>query len=1158
MGEDAFWAAREGDALLHSSFAADFISSAFELAATVAVGALAVAAVAGVIYGGAIIGGVATIGAAMGALSCSTVLIINAAVGIGMAASGLSEKISQWGDQLGNWLSPPTIQGHILTGSPDTRINSKRAARAAGVPPSRADLEMIAAQQAEDEAKVKEAERLAAERPILDRAADYLSGAGHSLNLAVQKNTTLEGAKDTGLSILKEAGHFVSEMWQPTVASATPSDPRDEDKIDCHKHPATFSDFCRQKAANPLDTALDLLFNPLGALEIGFQALSGVLGSAKGLFTGKEVAEYIAEGARDVRINSQPAARSNVRCTCEAKVTYEPENGKHVSNDVRIGGPLVIVRDIKSGKSPIALVASIALAFMGKGRMWSKLTCFLQGVAISVVTQKATQALINPVDAASGAKYLAGDEDLDFSLPGHYPLDWQRLYNSRSEAAPGLFGVGWRTEYEVSLERTPGAPDERHQSYIDPLGRRLVMDPVAPGGGFYCPEEGLAVRRGEDGHWLMLSDDGTHRLFEPDPTHPERQRLRLLGDRNRNTITLHYDAHGRLTDLVGELNRPHLRLVYDPALSATHAGHRRPTHIERCHPDNTPETLVRYRYDTLGQLTEVCSPDDQLLRQFAYDAGQRMILHRLPEGEVCHYRWAQLQGPDETAWRVIEHWTGSGEHYHLHYNLPERALKVSDSLGRTRYHQWNAAGQITRYQDELNRISRFVWSEARQLLAFTDAEGSTWRYTYDRFGHLTETHDPLGRATQTTWHTIWHEPLTETNTAGHTWRHVYDEQGNRIATADPERGITRTQYDTFGQPIKITDARGGHTSLLWNEDGQLMRHSDCSGALTHYFYDTRSQLTQITHPSGERTTYQYNERGQLTGVTQPDGGQERYSLTPSGQLTARTDATGARTGYTYDARSLVCQRIDAAGRRIGFEHDAYGRLTALVNENAERYRFTYDAADQLIEQTDLDGRPQQLTYDARGDVIAVRHGTSAVHDEGTSTSTAANATPLDHTFIRDALGRLITKHTADGSTSYHYDPADNLCMVRKTRTDTPPEKISFTYNKLGDLLSETTAQGTLKHTLDILGNRCSTTFPDGRAVQSLTYGSGHIHQINLDGELISDFERDAAHREIARTQGQLSTFTRLDALGRVQKKQTCRAKGAPITAMTQRGGSRGR
>ncbi|MFS2027507.1 RHS repeat domain-containing protein [Massilia sp. CT11-137] len=60
-----------------------------------------------------------------------------------------------------------------------------------------------------------------------------------------------------------------------------------------------------------------------------------------------------------------------------------------------------------------------------------------------------------------------------------------------------------------------------------------------------------------------------------------------------------------------------------------------------------------------------------------------------------------------------------------------------------------------------------------------------------------------------------------------------------------------------------------------------------------------------------------------------------------------------------------------------------------------------------------------------------------------------------------------------------------------------------------------------------------TTLPDGRILNNLYYGSGHLHQVNLDGEVITDIERDRAHRMVARTQGALVSQFRYDPVGRL-------------------------
>ena len=101
-------------------------------------------------------------------------------------------------------------------------------------------------------------------------------------------------------------------------------------------------------------------------------------------------------------------------------------------------------------------------------------------------------------------------------------------------------------------------------------------------------------------------------------------------------------------------------------------------------------------------------------------------------------------------------------------------------------------------------------------------------------------------------------------------------------------------------------------------------------------------------------------------------------------------------------------------------------------------------------------------------------------------------------------------------------------------------------------VDEVTGQShTLRHSHDPLGNRTQTQLPTlpgqphlQRALNYLHYGSGHLHQINYSQrdtrsadalavhQLISDIERDALHRETARSQGRLGTRYALDPLGR--------------------------
>ncbi|SVG01957.1 RHS repeat-associated core domain-containing protein [Shigella flexneri] len=951
--EEAFWAARQGDALLHTSFMADVLGAVLEVAANVVIDAL-------------IVGTTSLLATSVGiTMGCTAVVLTGFVAGVPMVYTGVTEKVSEACSALANMLFPPQIEGYILTGSGDTWINSKPAARAAATAASRQDIE---AQEAQAKAEQEEAQRQEDARTFRDVAGEYLEMAG-AIALAVNPVTgpvlmsralhdqlsTEEGRSE----MVDGVTHFVSELWQPTVASAAPgSTPTPDDKIDCHKHPSSLTQFLAQKKAafldDPLGTALNLL-NPGGMLETAFQGVNAVIGSISNLFKGDDeppAAEYIAEGARDVRINSQPATRSGARCTCEARVVNEPGNGAFVSPDVRIGGPLLVVRDIRSGRSQITLVATVALMFLRPGKMLSKIACFAASVGMSMLTQKATSALPHPVNAATGAKYLADDDDFDFSLPGHFPLDWQRVYSSRDERTEGMFGQGWSVMYEVSLVCTPGSADENCMTFVSGMGRRLDMEAVLPGGGFYSPGEGLAVRRGEQGHWLISSDDGQCFLFEADPHHPQRQRLKMLGDRNSNCLNLYYDDRGRIVEISGEQQRPCIRLYYELA-----AHPRRVTQIYQHFPETAPLLLRRYSYDEAGHLNGVYDSTGHLLREFAYDENHCMTLHRQPGGEGYYYQWGWYEGPDDAAWRVTGHHTDSGEQYRLAWDLAQRRLCVTDGLGRTRYHQWDAQNQVTAYQDEAGQVTTFRWSdEERLLLGMTDPQGGKWRYVYDLQGHITETHDPLGRVEQAQWHPVWHQPETEVDAAGN----LLGRRAGERATAENSvvpfnrlmsyRGV-HYRYDEFGRAVE-KEGRSGTQSYRYDAEHRMVEVTTARGTY-RYVYDALGRRTEKQHisPDGKpynRTKFLWDGM-RLAQESRPEG-------------------TGSLYIYRDQGSYEPLARVDKAGKEgpnriLYFHTDVNGAPEEMTDSDGKIVWETgYQVWGNTIQEKDHGGVEQNLRY----------------------------------------------------------------------------------------------------------------------------------------------------------------------------------------------------
>jgi len=897
------------------------------------------------------------------------------------------------------------------------------------------------------------------------------AGTVTSDSAALPADETPEG------TFLDIARGFFSELWRPTVATPAPGAiPKPSDHVTCERH-------------SPMPV------------------------------------QYIAEGSDRVFINGQPAARSGDRSTCDAVVV----SSGLISPNVRIGGERLVVRPIRSGKTPgIGLAVSALMMLKGGPRKFvSNLPCMLFGGVNTFVVSQVTAALgramsgsPHPVHAATGAKVLGGVEELDVVLPGLIPIEWQRFYNSRDERRDGLFGAGWSVPFEVSVVVEPHPEGGERLVYTDEQARQIDMGAIALGGAVFSAGEGLAVKRHDDGRLLIESEDGLYRLFEPTSPDPSRLQLSQLGDRNDNRVHLKYDAAGRLVGLRDSLHVACLDVAYSTRWP------QRVERLERVFDDGSHETVASYAYDESGDLAEVTDAMGNLQRRFVYNADRRMVEHQLPGGLRCFYEWGLI---DDREWRVVRHYTDEGDDYRFDYDLDAGRTVVTDGLNRRSERRWNAQHQITEYIDNLGLAWRFAWNDARQLLGATDPQEGEWRYTYDDTGNLETTEDPLGRCELTQWLEHWSLPRLETDAAGNTWQYRYDARGNCTHAVDPLGHITQFRYDGYGQVIEIIDATGKSRKQHWNEFGQLTESIDCSGYPTRFSYDRRGFLQGITDALGERTVYRHDALGRLFQRVLPDGRVDQYEWALGGRLTRHTDPTGASTLYEYDRRGQFRQRTDALRREVRFAHDAYGRLHTLTNENGEHYRFAWDAGDRLVVQQDLDSSQRRYAYDGLNNVVRIRQLASPNEEAFAKDS-------IIHELKRDAAGRLIAKVTADGETAYTYDARDQLIHIVFTGAGAEQHSVGFAYDALSQLVSESGATGVLQHHYDELGNRVQSRLPDGRWLNHLRYGGGHVHQINLDGLVICDVERDRLHREVLRTQGQLNTRTQYDRAGRLRSR----------------------
>ena len=1078
---DEFIAARIDDPLVHSSGLADFVSGLVE----------------GAIYLGIYTGAVALCGTGIGGV-----------LGLGLAvAAGVSGLPAKIGDKAGDLVDsaigflglkgPPDAK--ISSGSDNVRIMGKPAARAAGT----VDHAYLAAFPAGEEEESLSAEDVVAMLSAgIAATASVMKHPGNAAGALYDRVTHIDGD-----GIKKYFSGIWSDLTQPMVESASP-----------HATPA------------PKDT---------------------VLCSKNHL---AENANFIAEGSRKVLINGQPAARNGDRSTCEAKIEVA-ENPR-----VRIGGGSIVVRDIRSGKNFSAYVLGSILGGLGSRQVIKSLYNLVRsrrplrllresvcplvvGAADSVATEvvgmigiQAVQTQ-HPVNIATGAKVLAGQEDLDFSLTDRIPLHWQRVYHSRNRAT-GLLGTGWMLPFETRFIRRANGLVWR-----DISGRELGIGPVKPGEVIECLEDGMTLWFSPQGAIVLQSDQGEFQLYEPDPQRAGEWRITRIYDRHENCQHYEYNDAGQLTGISGDNQALDVALSYEPQHGRLSAVH------QVC--DGVHHLLVRYRYNAHGQLTAVEDADGIVTRRFGWDAASDcMASHSYATGLTVTYEWRPAA--DGAEWRVTEYQVRDDrqqvlEHWLIDADEQAGRATVTCLSGGSSEHHWDHLYRITHYTDSYGAQWRYHWATDSELLKATvDPDGNRWEYNHDQRGNLTMVRDPLGQATLTTWHEVYAFPRKEVLPDGAVWEYRYNNRGDVTELVDPADGVTRFEWNDQGDLVQRTDALGNTHRFWWDERGQLLRDEDCSGHQSHRIYDERGRQISLSLPGGGTERWQWTAAGRLACHIRADGRETRYDYDRAGMPAGMNTDGFSERQVTRNARGQVITETDPAGHQVRYRYDRSGRLQTLINPNGDSWRFEYDNGNRLLAQRDWAGRRTAYHYTRQGRVAEV-----------VRESLAADDSAQTHRYGYDAVGRLTVKETATGRTEYVYGAREvkirraALAAWRQAaaRGEEPEweETLSFSRDALGNLTAEENHSGRWQHAYDALGNLSATTLPDGRELQHLRYGSGHLLQLTLQHQGqrtgLAEYGRDRLHREISRSQGALTQETRYDAAGRITLRGSRGAQG---------------
>lgn len=929
----------------------------------------------------------------------------------------------------------------------------------------------------------------------------------------------------------------------------------------------------------------------------------------------------VAEGATNVWFNCRRAARKGDAVDCDAKISSGSEN-------VMIGTPPLPVlkkrnQEISDWEREAASYLRIAAGIIGgaAGSLKDGIGCFGANIAIAVGITGATMAtglgsslphadygkkggsafggwLGNavqgkPIHVPSGAKFLT--DEVDAYLPAPLPLIWSRYYNSK-DARTGILGKGWSTPDFMELVFHEG-----EITFYGPNGRDLRFKDIEAGEKIYYVDEQFQVYRAAGGAYYIaypkigeVLEFGARASFQ----NGERLVLQVLADLNGNCITYERDQSGLLRTISAS-NGLSLNLYYKNIGDFC----TRLAHVTMPMDDvGGQKMLACYSYSEHGDLISVTDESGLIIREFAYQQNM-MVMQRLATGLRCYYEWDRL----EPKGRVVNHWMEDGESYQFFYGPPDEYgnydVSCIDNLNAKQFWTCNKDQNVVAYTNPLGQIHKFEWNAWRLLIAYVSPQEERYSFAYDGRGQLASVVNPLGLVTRAMWEDRYGLISMVVESDGSAWCYSYDDAGNLTEIMHPDGLTENTVYNEVGLPVMLIDAKGGVKRINYNNEAQVVQFTDCSGQSTHYEYNNDFDLVEMVDAKGFITNCRYDKNHRLQAVQYADSAIYQYGYDLVGQTTYAVDPLGRQVNWTYDRRGRLAQQQDPEGRIVALHYDNSHNLSHLVNENGESFQFIYDAANRMVEELRVGGTRVTVERNANGWPIAVTHY-PAIGDDILSAAgdTTAGQTPeitgwgdvssdaqgklrdlpIRTELVRDAIGRLVEKRTAQYHFHYHYDAASRLTKATKSQVIAseldqqidpriqlqPLHTTNFGYDLVGNLISEeaiderTGERHNLCHSHDELDNRTQTMLPGDsqvakrQALHYLYYGSGHLHQINyslqsgdhLTGseahQLICDLDRDELHQEVLRSQGELNTRRSYDPVGRLSGSWT-RAGMAP-------------
>jgi RHS repeat-associated protein len=389
-----------------------------------------------------------------------------------------------------------------------------------------------------------------------------------------------------------------------------------------------------------------------------------------------------------------------------------------------------------------------------------------------------------------------------------------------------------------------------------------------------------------------------------------------------------------------------------------------------------------------------------------------------------------------------------------YYDLAGQLIKTKDELGRVHQNTYNNRGWMTESMNALNQRTTYGYDEAGNRTTTKDALGNTYTSVYDDLGRQTVSITPLGLRATTVFDAAgnvesvkdargietryFYDDLnrrTKTVEAygtslARTLTSVYDKVGNLTASINALGHAYTFGYDALNRRVTVKDPLSHVNTSAYNAVGNLISVTDALNKTVTYGYDALDRRISTTDPLNHITTVILDANGRAVGSVDALGQASITGHDVLGRGAFQFDALGGMTRNRYDADGNLISLTDPVGNETTWLHDELGREIRMTDPNGKSGTFAYDAAGRLSSQTDRFGRRKDFTYDTD----------NRLSNEVWVASGGATTNRV--TFTYNENGQILTAKDNAGNITYTYDELGRL----STQNDVWNTTLTFSYD----------------------------------------------------------------------------------------------------------------